>query len=241
MYSYDNIYQITEVNYPAGFAYLARHTGFEYDAAGNRTSVIDVNTSATTTYTTNDLNQYTAAGGVSFSYDPSGNMTQDANYTYTYDPENRLTQVHKPNPPVQYFNSFSAYTQGGDAPWVPDEYEFAQSGAIGNDQESWMSIDVQGPGTVRFQWKVDCAPDGDHLEFQVGGSPQRYLQGRDWDWQGESVPVAGSGTHTLQWRYVKNEEGSEGLDGGYVKDVNFTPDPLPEPDHLAEAVDSGIT
>ena len=41
VYSYDDIYQITEVDYPEELEYLATDTQFAYDAAGNRTSVID--------------------------------------------------------------------------------------------------------------------------------------------------------------------------------------------------------
>ena len=40
MYSYDSIYQVTGVDYPAGFEYLAADTRFDYDAAGNRSRVL---------------------------------------------------------------------------------------------------------------------------------------------------------------------------------------------------------
>jgi YD repeat-containing protein len=93
VYSYDNIYQITAVDYPSGFDYLATDTTFNYAAAGNRTSVIDG--SGTSTYTTNNLNEYTAAGTASYQYDASGNMTHDNTYAYGYDPENRLVAVQR--------------------------------------------------------------------------------------------------------------------------------------------------
>lgn len=41
-------------------------------------------------YTTNGLNQYTAAGSASFSYDPNGSLTSDGTSTFVYDIENRL-------------------------------------------------------------------------------------------------------------------------------------------------------
>ena len=42
VYSYDDIYQVTQVDYPAGYdPDLATDTAFHYDDAGNRTSVID--------------------------------------------------------------------------------------------------------------------------------------------------------------------------------------------------------
>ena len=41
-------------------------------------------------YQANGLNQYSAAGSTSFSYDANGNLTGDGARTYTYDVENRL-------------------------------------------------------------------------------------------------------------------------------------------------------
>ena len=94
VYTYDDIYQITGVDYPSDFdPNLATDTTFNYDAAGNRTSVIDGG--GTCTYTANSLNQYTAAGTASYQYDASGNMTHDDHYAYGYDPENRLVKVVK--------------------------------------------------------------------------------------------------------------------------------------------------
>ena len=42
-------------------------------------------------YTPNGLNQYTAVGGVSFSWDPRGNLTSNGPTTFSYDLENHLT------------------------------------------------------------------------------------------------------------------------------------------------------
>ena len=58
------------------------------DAVGNRTQV--ATPPATTSYTHNTLNQYTVVGGVTLTYDPNGNLTNDGTRTYTYDAENRL-------------------------------------------------------------------------------------------------------------------------------------------------------
>ncbi|HRK63601.1 MAG TPA: RHS repeat-associated core domain-containing protein [Terricaulis sp.] len=44
----------------------------------------------TTNYTDNNLNQYTAVGGASFSYDQRGNLTSDGTNSYGYDIHNRL-------------------------------------------------------------------------------------------------------------------------------------------------------
>lgn len=47
-------------------------------------------TASTTSYTANALNQYTAVGAVTPSYDGNGSLTSDGTYTLGYDAENRL-------------------------------------------------------------------------------------------------------------------------------------------------------
>ena len=47
----------------------------------------------TTSYTANNLNQYTAVGAVTPTYDANGNLTSDGTYTLGYDAENRLVSA----------------------------------------------------------------------------------------------------------------------------------------------------
>lgn len=48
---------------------------------------------STVSYTANTLNQYTAVGGVTPTYDANGNLTSDGTHTYGYDAENRLVSA----------------------------------------------------------------------------------------------------------------------------------------------------
>jgi RHS repeat-associated protein len=48
------------------------------------------------TYARNGLNQYTSVGGISFTHDARGNLTQDGSRTLAYDLENRLLSVSGP-------------------------------------------------------------------------------------------------------------------------------------------------
>jgi RHS repeat-associated protein len=74
---------------------------FGYNPASqivSRTSANDAyasNTSYAVTrdYSVNGLNQYTAAGTVSFTYDANGNLTSDGGTSYVYDAENRLVSA----------------------------------------------------------------------------------------------------------------------------------------------------
>ncbi|MHC4620384.1 MAG: RHS repeat-associated core domain-containing protein [Planctomycetota bacterium] len=87
-YTYDDIHQLTGVDYPAG--YFTPDTTFNYDPAGNRQWVTS---GGLTTYERNQLNQYTSVAKVAYGYDDNGNLTGDGTNAYTYDAENRLTGV----------------------------------------------------------------------------------------------------------------------------------------------------
>ena len=76
--------------------------GHAYNKANQRTAqtVSDATwlsypaaTPATTSYTANSLNQYTAVGGVTPAYDGNGNLTFDGTSTLGHDPENRLVSA----------------------------------------------------------------------------------------------------------------------------------------------------
>jgi RHS repeat-associated protein len=65
-----------------------------YDANGNRTTFAAYG--PTDTYTTNNLNQYTARNSSSAAYDNNGNITTGVDgSTYLYDAQNRLTSATK--------------------------------------------------------------------------------------------------------------------------------------------------
>ncbi len=98
-YSYDATGQLTSVVLPNN-----RTISYEYDAAGNRISVID--SGKTTTYDPNNLNQYTNVGGAAYTYDADGNLIAkkqgSQNWTYNYDTENRLVGVVSPEGTWRY-------------------------------------------------------------------------------------------------------------------------------------------
>jgi RHS repeat-associated protein len=74
---------------------------YYYNAANQRTSQSAGDntwwsyptTASTVNYTANSLNQYTAVGAVSPTYDSNGNLNYDGTFSYGYDAENRLTSV----------------------------------------------------------------------------------------------------------------------------------------------------
>ncbi len=87
-YTCDTVYGLRSTDYPPAFG--VPDTSFDYDAVGNRLKTVD---GGTTTYVPNTLNQYASVGGVTFIYDPNGNLTFDGLATYTYDRENHLVSA----------------------------------------------------------------------------------------------------------------------------------------------------
>jgi RHS repeat-associated protein len=227
VYSYDSIYQITEVNYPAGYEDTFTDTEFGYDAAGNRTTVIDAG--GTSSYVTNALNQYTSVSGAAYAYDGNGNMTYDGDgMMYAYDPENRLTTVNKIDGPLSPGCDIAlSFTSGGDAAWVLDTNEYsydhdsARSGEIGDDQDTWLQTTVTGPGTLTFDYKLSCDA-GDEYAFSIDG---QYRSGRagskDWTQSGPWT-ITGAGVHTIRWKFIKDSSGSSGSDCLWIDRIRWT-------------------
>lgn len=73
------------------FAYDGTNRRINQTATDNRWNYPTA--SGVTNYTPNTLNQYTAVGSASPTYDDNGNLTSDGHFTYCYDTESRLTSV----------------------------------------------------------------------------------------------------------------------------------------------------
>ena len=99
-FSYDSKDQLTGIGYevptPANGGTAQYAGSFAYDAMGNRTSASD-GFNASTTYATNNLNQYTsmtsASSAVNPTYDADGNTLTSGGLSLTWDAENRLTKI----------------------------------------------------------------------------------------------------------------------------------------------------
>lgn len=99
--------------------------------------------------------------------------------------------------------------------------EAMRSGEIANGQTSTLSTVLVGPGTLTFAWRTSCEDSGgyfdwDHVELVIDGTAIRKLDGVSDGWLSESVNIVGDGTHTVEWRYVKDNAESAGEDAAWV-------------------------
>ena len=115
---------------------------------------------------------------------------------------------------------------GGDAPWFGQNiltrngWTTAQSGAVANNQESWLETTVTGPGRLTFYWRVSSEAGYDFLEFSVGDEIDTISGEVDWELRVANVPP---GLQRLRWRYYRDNNLSVSLDAAWLANVVFTP------------------
>ena len=148
--------------------------------------------------------------------------------------------VTVPQTPMQAaLDNYLTWTTGGTAAWfvqtaqTHDGVDAAQSGAITNNQQSWLETSVLGPGTLTYWWKVSSEADYDFLEFWVDGARQPGRISGEVAWQ-QRTNVIPAGPHVLRWRYVKDPADSAGQDAAWLDQVNWTaPGVLIQPTKLS--------
>jgi len=128
-------------------------------------------------------------------------------------------------------------TNDSDAPWTIDTDEAhgskasVRSGAIGCEEETAITAEVTGAGTLSFWWKVSCedSPDEDtpwdYLTCIVDGVEDDYIDGES-GWLQKTITLR-AGSHTIQWLYRKDDmddAGHVGSDCGWVDCVSWLPD-----------------
>ncbi|MBW7990394.1 MAG: hypothetical protein FVQ84_10320 [Planctomycetes bacterium] len=139
------------------------------------------------------------------------------------------------------------FETGGDADWffaIVTTYfdgDAAESGDIWDGQVSWMRTTVNGVGTLGFYWKVHSELNYDYLEFYIDGVFQNRISGTV-DWHQMIYTISNPGLHTLEWRYDKDSEVSNGNDLGRVDLVDWSGGiQPPSSGPLSEALDTNLS
>ena len=119
------------------------------------------------------------------------------------------------------------FTVGAGANWAQDGDGSWKSGVTAHNATNSISMSVSGAGTIAFDWKVSC--EGfyrtyrlDYLAFFIDGVEQGFINGVT-SWTAATFDVAGKGSHTLTWSYIKDSEGVAGSDCAWLRSVTWTP------------------
>jgi RHS repeat-associated protein len=134
-YGYDQVGQLTSAVFAStNPAVSSQNLTYAYDANGNRTQTV-IN-GVTTSYTTNNLDEYTAVGTTTYQYDADGNLVKtisgSSTTTYAYDSLDRLVGMTTPTDTWSY--SYNALNE--------------RIGTTHNGQSTSSLIDPTGLGNV---------------------------------------------------------------------------------------------
>ena len=116
-------------------------------------------------------------------------------------------------------------TATGDAEWIGQSHVVrhgtaaAQSGTIEDGQTSGISTTILGPIDLSFWWRVSSQQNADYLRFLIDDTLNRQISGEN-DWQEVNVSLE-KGLHTLTWEYVKDTGTSDGMDAGWVDQIEY--------------------
>jgi hypothetical protein len=97
-----------------------------------------------------------------------------------------------------------------------------RAGSINDDQETYISTSVTGPGYLTFYWQTDSEEGGDFLRFKADWTLIESISGHT-PWLFRSYYIT-AGSHTLSWHYTKDSSVREGWDTAYLDRVLFASD-----------------
>jgi hypothetical protein len=128
------------------------------------------------------------------------------------------------------------WVMSGHQDWVVitvDPYEgsyCARSGNITHNQNSQMSLtlDVSGPGTIKFHYRVSSESGWDYFRFYIDGSQKGEWAG-EVGWA-EAEYAVNAGTRTFIWKYSKDTNTSNGSDCAWVDKIIFPQIAIPAPE-----------
>jgi hypothetical protein len=166
-----------------------------------------------------------AAQSPTYTVTPSNTPTSTltATKTQVYSPTATNTATISLNEAVDNY-TLTLGTGGNSAWWGQHYYSYydgdsAQSGTIGNNMQSFMTTEINGPGELRFYWKVSSEAGRDTLTLYDGAAAAAVISGEA-DWA-QYIYTVTSGAHNIRWEYAKDASGSSGSDAGWVDKVEF--------------------
>jgi kexin len=131
-------------------------------------------------------------------------------------------------------NPALTWRQSGSGTWVMQDLRshdgtdaFISPVFLNHGRSSAIETTVTGPGTVTFWWTVSSEQDRDFFRFEMDSGIRAQISGNNGGnnipWASQSLAIP-AGVHTLRWRYIKDEAGSDGLDAGWLDAISYTTD-----------------
>lgn len=115
---------------------------------------------------------------------------------------------------------------GGDAEWSKTD-DVLRSGAIGDNESTWLRTSLQAPCVFSFQWKASSEEGCDKLYFTVNGEDAYDTEGNkiepisgEEDWVNISVVVSNT-LDVLEWKYGKDYAATNGQDCVWVRNFSM--------------------
>jgi hypothetical protein len=119
------------------------------------------------------------------------------------------------------------FSTGGDRSWrtvaevaTPTGTSASRSGEVLNNQQtSWITATLTGPGRLKWRWKVSSEKDWDFLTARLDANTLSSISGEQ-DWAEQTINVA-AGVHSLTWSFNKDQYASIGKDSAWLDDVRW--------------------
>ena len=215
-YAYDQINRPLTVNWspaPGQTTPSAASASFAfgYDATNRRINQTGDNswwsyptTATKVSYTANNLNQYTAVGSVSPTYDGNGDLTYDGTFTYCYDNESRLVSILTSGSCSSPTTTLAAYAY--------DAQGRRKSKAVGGttiiyvtDADNREVLEYNGAGSIQNWYSFAFGPDAVLNQMNIASGTRTTMIP---DIQGSIIgaldAVSGSLTKTGYQAYGEN-------------------------------------
>ena len=99
----------------------------------------------------------------------------------------------------------------------------ARSGSLPNSETASMQTTVNGPGTLKFWWRVSSESNRDWLKFFVNSNEFVRISG-EVAWQ-QKIYELPPGPQILRWDYSKDSINTNGQDRAWVDQIEFSQTP----------------
>jgi len=178
------------------------------------------------------LNGSPISYSVNYAFTVSGSKSFLASFTYDFPLADAVDSIN----PTTFTTSGSLGTPAsGSVAWTRqttyshDGVDSAKSGDINDGGFTRISTVVSGAGTISFWWWLDTSDAADTFIFYVDGVQKAQnlpdIVSDLWvvgPWRYTSVSITGTESHTLTWKYTKDDIGSQNSDSGYLDQVIWT-------------------